>query len=149
MHFVVFLLDGQRYALPLSTVERIVGAVAVAGLPGAPAPVLGAIDVEGAVVPVLCMRRRFGLPEREIAPHDQFLIARASARLVALVIDEADSVMEFAPSQLDSLDKAVPGLERFQGLARLEDGMVLIHDLDRFLSVDESRRLDVALEQAG
>ena len=149
MHFVVFLLDGQRYALPLSTVERIVGAVAVAGLPGAPSPVLGAIDLEGGVVPVLCMRRRFGQSEREIAPHDQFLIARASARLVALVIDQADSVMEFAPSQLDSLDKAVPGLERFQGLARLDDGMVLIHDLDKFLSVDESRRLDVALERAG
>jgi purine-binding chemotaxis protein CheW len=99
-------------------------------------------------VPVLCMRRRFGMSEREIGLHDQFLIARASSRLVALVIDEAHSVMEFAPSQLDSLDKAVPGLERFHGLARLDDGMVLIHDLDKFLSADESRRLDVALEQA-
>lgn len=148
MHFVVFLLNGQRYALPLATVERIVAAVAVAGLPGAPASVLGAIDVQGGVVPVLCMRRRFGLSEREIGPHDQFVIARASSRLVALVIDEAHSVMEFAASQLDSLDKAVPGLEQFHGLARLDDGMVLIHDLDKFLSVDESRRLDVALEQA-
>lgn len=149
MHFVVFLLNGQRYAVPLSTVDRIVAAVEVAGLPGAPAPVLGAIDVGGRVVPVLCMRRRFGLPEREIGPHDQFLIARASSRLVALVIDEAHSVMVFSPSQLESLDKAVPGLERFQGLARLDDGMVLIHDLDKFLSVDESRSLDAALEEVG
>ena len=94
MRAVVFCLDGQRYALPLAAVRRIVRAVEVTPLPGAPAIVLGAIDVEGSVLPVLDIRRRFLLPEREIGPADQFLIASTARRAVALVIDEAHGVIE-------------------------------------------------------
>src|SRR3981081_3669364 len=91
---VVFRLDARRYALPLSAVERIVPAVEVTPLPKAPAIVLGVIDVEGRVLPMLNIRRRFGLPDKEIAPTGQFLIARTAQRAVVLVIDEAQGVIE-------------------------------------------------------
>ena len=47
-----------------------------------------------------------------------------------------------------AVDELAPGSAHFIGVARLPDGLVLIHDLDRFLSTDESRRLDAALEAA-
>jgi purine-binding chemotaxis protein CheW len=72
---VVFRLDNQRYALPLPTVERIVRAVEVTALPKAPSIVLGIVDVAGRVCPVLNVRQRFGLPDKEIRSADQFLIA--------------------------------------------------------------------------
>ena len=53
---VVFLVDGQRYALPLSAVDRAVRAVAVTPLPEMPPQVLGAINVHGRVLPVLSLR---------------------------------------------------------------------------------------------
>ena len=65
---VVFRLNGQRYALPLAAVERIVCAVEVTPLPGAPPVVLGVINVAGCVLPVFNIRRRFLLPEREVVP---------------------------------------------------------------------------------
>ncbi|HZL45845.1 MAG TPA: chemotaxis protein CheW [Opitutaceae bacterium] len=144
---VVFRLDEQRYALPLAAVERIVGAVEVTPLPGAPAIVLGAIDVEGRVLPVLNLRRRFLLPEREVSPVDQFLIAWTPWRMVALVIDEAHGVIEREQSAVISSDRVVPGLEQFQGVIKLDDGLVLIHDLEKFLSLDEARALDEAMGQ--
>ena len=80
--WVVFSLDAGRYALPLATVERIVRAVEVTRLPSAPPIILGAIDVQGRVLPVFNIRRRFGLPERDIGPSDHFLIARSADRSV-------------------------------------------------------------------
>jgi purine-binding chemotaxis protein CheW len=144
---VVFRLDEQRYALPLAAVERIVGAVEVTSLPGAPAIVLGAIDVEGHVLPVLNLRRRFLLPEREVNPVDQFLIARIPRRMVVLMIDEAHGVIEREQSAVISSDRIVAGLEQFQGVVKLDDGLVLIHDLEKFLSLDEARALDEAMGQ--
>lgn len=149
MQFVVVLLDGQRYALPLRAVNRIVGAVEVAPLPGAPTMVLGAIDMEGIVLPVFCMRRRLGLAHVEVTPHHQFLIARTPSRWVALMIDAAHGVIDCGPSDIIGMDEAVPGLEQFRGLARLDDGLVLIHDLENFLSLEEARCLDDALEHRG
>ena len=145
---VVFRLEGQRYALRLGAVERFVRAVEVTPLPGAPAIVLGAIDVGGSVLPVLSLRRRFGLPEREVGVEDQFLIARTSSRTVALVVDEALGVIDVPAEEVTAAGRIVPGLEQVQGIVTLGDGMVLIHDLETCLSFDEERALADALDAA-
>jgi len=147
IQLVVFRVDEQRYALPLAAVERIIHAVEVTPLPAAPAIVLGAIDVEGDVLPVLNLRRRFMLPEREVGPADQFLIARTARRMVALVVDEAQGVIERAESAIIASTHIVPGLEQIQGVVKLDDGLVLIHDLEKFLALDEARTLDEAISQ--
>jgi purine-binding chemotaxis protein CheW len=144
---VVFKLDEQRYALPLAAVDRIVRAVEVTPLPDALRIVLGMIDVGGAVLPVLNIRRRFGLAEREVSPDDQFLIARTVRRRVVLVVDEALGVIEHSQAAVITPAQIVPGVESLQGVVRLDDGLVLIHDLEKFLSLDEARALDKTMDQ--
>ena len=144
---VVFGLDAQRYALPLASVERIVRAVETTLLPNAPAIVLGAINVAGRVLPVLNLRRRFGLPEREISPVDQFIIASTTRRTVVLVVDEAQGVIEYPVTEIIRPTQIVPGLDQLQGVVRLDDGLVLIQNLEKCLSLDEARALDEAMNQ--
>lgn len=144
---VVFSLDMQRYAMPLDGVERIVRAAEVTVLPQAPDIVLGVIDIEGRVLPVLNLRRKIGLPEREIGPDDQFLLARTRQRTVVLAIDAAQEVIECPASAIIAPRSIVPHLEQIRGVIQLEDGLALIYDLDRFLSLDEERALDAALQE--
>lgn len=144
---VLFRVAEQRYALPLEAVERIVRAVEVTPLPKAPAIVLGAIDVQGRVLPVLNLRRRLGLPECEISPAHYFVIARTLRREVVLVIDEALGAIELPPTGVVRAAKIVPGLAHVQGVVQLADGLVLIHDLEKFLSLDEEHVLDKALKE--
>lgn len=144
---VVFRLDERRYALPLAAVEQVVRAVDVTPLPGAPAIVLGAINVHGRVLPVLNVRRRFLIPDREIGPTDWFLLARTAQRMVALVVDESQGVVERTQADIVASTRIVPGLQHFPGVVRLDDGLVLIHDLERFLSLDEAQALDQAMVQ--
>lgn len=144
-HLVAFSLDEQRYALPLSAVERVVRAVEVTALPRAPEIVSGVINVRGSVIPVVNVRRRFGLPEREPALSDQLIIGRTSRRSVALVVDAVAGVLEYSEKQAVPAEAIAPGLEYVTGVVKLSNGMVLIHDLDRFLSLDEERALDEAM----
>jgi len=144
---VVFRLDEERYALVLGVVERIVRAAEVTPLPKAPTIVLGVIDLEGRVLPVLNIRRRFRLPERAIGPTDQFLIAQTEWRTVVLVVDEAEGVIERSPAEIIGAAQIAPGLEQIQGVINLDGGLVLIHDLEGFLSLDEERCLDEAMGQ--
>jgi purine-binding chemotaxis protein CheW len=144
---VVFRLAGRRYALPLVAVERIVRAVEVVPLPGAPLVVLGLIDMGGRVLPVINLRRRFGLHEREIEVSDQFLIAQTARRPVVLVIDEVEGVVECDPSAIVPSEPIAPGLQLFEGVAILKDGLVLIHDLTRLLSLDEMHALEEAMRE--
>ena len=144
VQWVVFGLDTGRYAISLATVDRIVRAVYVTPLPLAPAIVLGAINVEGCVLPVFNVRRRFRLPERNINRADHFLIARTAQRRVVLVIDAAQGVLELPSHAVTDVASIAPGLAHIRGVITLEDGLVLIHDLEQFLSPDESHALDEA-----
>ena len=144
----VFILGDQRYALPLSAVERVVRVVEVTPLPQAPDIVLGVVNVQGRVVPVVNLRRRFRLPERAIALTDQLVIAHTTRRPVALVVDAVTGVLEYSGREAVGARDIVPGMEYVEGVVKLADGLVLIHDLDRFLSLDEVTALDRAIESA-
>jgi purine-binding chemotaxis protein CheW len=144
-HFFVFLLGKQQYALPLASVERVVRAVYVTPLPGAPSVVLGVINVQGRVLPVLCMRSRFGLAQRKISINDQFVLASIAGHSVALVIDEAQNVIAHTADEIISSVQIAPGVSHIQSIVKKQDGLVLIHDLDKFLSLDEAISLDQAI----
>lgn len=145
VQLVVFTLDGDRYALHLAAVERVLAAAELTHVPQAPAVVLGVLDVAGRVVPVVDLRQRFGLPAREIEPSDRLIVAYAAARPLALPADSVAGVIEVSQDQVTGGKTVFPGLDYVQGILRLDDGLVVIHDLDTFLSFDEARTLDEAL----
>jgi purine-binding chemotaxis protein CheW len=145
VQWVVFCLDTGRYALPLSAVERIVRAAFVTPLPLAPEVVLGAIDVQGQVLPVFNLRRRFQLPERTIGPADHFLIARTTRGAVVLAIDSAQGLLDRPATPMIDARSVGPNLAHISGVIQLEDGLVLIQELEHFLSPDEARTLDEAM----
>src|SRR5438093_13678478 len=91
---VVFLIDEWRFALDLPIVERVVRAAEVTPLPDSPEVILGVLKVEGRVVPVFNIRKRLGMPEREMELSDQMIIAHASSGSVALVVDEVTGLIE-------------------------------------------------------
>lgn len=142
---VVFRLDERSYAVHLSQVARVVRAVDCTPLPGAPDIVVGVIDLEGTLLPVLNIRKRFGLPDRDITVDDQFIIARASGRTVALIADAVVGVIDHPLDQVVAADKIFPRLDQIEGVVQLEDGLVLIRDLTRFLAQSEEQALELAL----
>jgi len=145
--WIVFSLDEQRYALHLSRVERAVRAAEVTPLPKAPEIVLGVINVQGQIVPVVDLRKRFRLPQREIDPSNRFIIARSSRRRIAIVADSIQGLAERPEREVIAAEKILSGMEYVEGVAKLEDGMALIHNLDQFLSLDEERVLNDALSK--
>ena len=145
IRLVVFELEQRRYALSLETVERVIRIVAVTPLPKAPEIVLGAINLQGRLIAVMNVRARFRLPDRSLALSDQLIIARTRNRPVALLVDAVAGVFEYPESQVVAAQALVPGTDYVAGVVRLSDGMLLIHDPDRFLSLDEEQRLDEAL----
>ena len=147
LQILVFTLDERRYALNLSAVERVVQAVEITPLPKAPELVLGVINVQGYIIPVVDIRRRVHLPSRDMALADRFILARTARRRVALVVDAVTGVRELADREWQTAEQILPGMEYIHGLVKLNDDLVLIYDLDQFLSIDEEQLLDVALAE--
>ena len=144
---VTFSLDEPLYALPLSLVERVVRIVEITPLPKAPDIVMGVINMHGQVIPVINVRRRFRLPEREIRLEDLLIIVRTPKKLVALVADSVSGVHRLEERELVISKQELPYAGYIEGVVKLEQGLLLICDLDQFLSLEEEKSLDTALSE--
>jgi purine-binding chemotaxis protein CheW len=144
---VVFTLDEQSYALPLPVVVKVIHAVEISHLPEAPEIINGIINVKGMIIPVADIRKRFGLMTREIDLNDRLIITDTGKRVVAILVDSVTGIMDMAPWQLSVAGETLAFAEHLKGVAKVDDGLVLIYNLDEFLSVDEEKDLNQALKK--
>jgi purine-binding chemotaxis protein CheW len=142
---VAFTLNQQPYALRLASVRQVLRIVEITPLPKAPAIVLGVVSIRGAVVPVLSIRRRLGLIEKEANLTDLLIVADSSCRVVALVVDAVIGVVERSTEEITEAEKIVPGAQYVEGIADLDKDILFIHNLDLFLSQPEESQLRDAL----
>jgi purine-binding chemotaxis protein CheW len=143
---VVFTLDEQLYALPLPTVARVIHAVEIRHLPKAPEIISGIINIQGQIIPVADIRKRFGLAEREIELDDRMIIADTGKRKVALFVDAVTGIKDMATRQFVNSKEALPFAGYIRGVAKIDDELILIYDLEQFLSLDEEKELEHALK---
>ncbi len=144
-HIVAFTLDDQRYGLNLSLVERIVRAVEITPLPDAPCAILGVINVEGRIMPVLNTRKWLGLRERDIELQDVFIIVSANGHSVALVADEVKPVVEVPVNQMTDSQEIINTSGSVVGIAKSDDGLIMVLTAEKALPGEALGRLDSAL----
>jgi len=144
--FVLFKLKEFRYAIDLNAVERVIRAVEITPLPKAPKKIMGVINYGGEIIPVINIRKLFHLPVHEIKISDQFIIARTSMRLIVLVVDSVTGVTEISGDQLNNTEKSIPFADYISGVTVLENDIILINDLEKFLSFNEQKILDRAIK---
>jgi purine-binding chemotaxis protein CheW len=143
---VTFSLEDRKFALSVSAVQRVIWAVEVTALPKAPEIIMGIINLRGRIIPVFDIRRRFRLPPREVRLNDQLIIASTPKRTVALLVDSVDDVIEVPEEEIIAAEQILPDMEYVEGAVKTQGGLVLIHNLERFLSLPEEKTLDEAME---
>jgi purine-binding chemotaxis protein CheW len=144
-HYLVFSLDDQRYSLHLPAVESVARMVYITPLPGAPEIVLGVVNLRGKVVPIVNIRQRFNLPKREILLTDCLIFAHATKRLVGLAVDSVMEIVEGLEHCMVPTDEFFPSIKYLDGVIKFHDGLILIQNLGKFLSLEEEKSLDLAL----
>jgi purine-binding chemotaxis protein CheW len=144
---LVFALSGLHCALRLSEIERVLHAVEITPVPKAPEIVMGLVNVQGRVIPVLNIRKLLRLPEIETSLNDQIILARTATFPVAILVEKALGVTEFSEQKIIAPAELYPGLEYLEGVTKLKDGILYIYNLDRFLSSAEKSEIEHLLSE--
>ena len=141
-------VSGRRLAFGLEDVQEVQAAVRIAPLPGSPAPVEGLVDLRGRPVAVIDGHRLFGGVPRGIALSDRLVFVHSGDRVVAIRVDRVDDIVTVPVADVPPAPSSTSLRLRAAGVARLPDGLVVIHDAGALLSADESDLVDVALALA-
>lgn len=147
IRLLLLRVAGQTYALHLEAVDRVLRMSAVTPLPGAPAAVAGVINIRGELITTVSIRRRLGLAHRSAAAADGLVLAHARGRRIAIVVESVLGVVECAADAVVGCNDIGRGIRHIEGVLKTGDGLVLIHDLERFFSAEEEQSLDLALQR--
>ena len=148
LQLLSFEVDRQSFGLPLGGVERVLRAVASTPLPKAPPVIEGFINLGGAPVAVLDLRRRFDLAPKPVDLTDMLIVARAGDRRVAVRADRVMGVVKVDPEEVRDPARLTVMADPVAGLAVVADGVVLIQDPEAFLTHAEAIGLDRAMAEA-
>ncbi|MBI4926790.1 MAG: chemotaxis protein CheW [Anaerolineae bacterium] len=136
---VVFELENESYGVDIAVVEGIIKMQEITRLPRAPHFMEGITNLRGAVVPVIDLRKRFGLEQQEATRDTRIVIANMSGTKVGLIVDAVNQVIripedaiEPPPSMTMTVDSAF-----IKSVAKLDKQLVILLDLDKVLSLEE------------
>jgi len=139
IQFVTFVLMDEVYGINVMQVQEVLRVTEIAPVPGAPAYVLGIINLRGNVVTVIDTRTRFGLPRVEMDDASRIIVIESEKQVVGMLVDAVAEVVELRESDIDPAPNV--GTEEssryIQGVATREDGLLILVDLNKLLTDEE------------
>jgi purine-binding chemotaxis protein CheW len=134
-----FRVGDQLYGLDILRIREIVRPQKLRPVPKAPSFVEGVMNLRGAVIPVVDLRRRFDLV---VPPEDRqtrIMISALAGRIVGLMVDEVVEVRRYSRKEIQPAPHFLKGrgVEFFLGVCRREEDLILILDLEKLLSTEE------------
>ncbi len=135
---VAFRLADQAYALPIEPVVRIIEMVTITPIPQVSGVVEGVINVHGAAVPVINLRRHFGLPEAPWGLRTPIILIQIGGQTFGLIVDEVIDVLVLSKEQMSRVADILPDVLSeepiIRGVAHIQGNTVLLLDVDYLLS---------------
>ena len=137
------------YALDIMGIREIIRPKPIVQVPRSPLYVDGVINLRKAVIPVVDLRRRFGSELRE-EPRERIIIYSVDSRIVGLVVDEVSEVVSFARDEIQPAPYYMSSRETelFPGVCRHNGNLLLLIDVRKILSSDQSIDVSLIQEQA-
>lgn len=143
---VVFRIADDWFAADVFAVERVLRYKAPTAIPDVPSWIVGVIDYQKRVAPVIDLRRRFNLPPVAPTPETRILVLVADGEWIGAVVDavvEVVAIDEAAVSPPPPMFRGLAG-EYLRGLLRRDDRLVIVLDIARLLSTSDRLTLDQA-----
>jgi purine-binding chemotaxis protein CheW len=138
-----FRLGEAVYAVDIMRIREIIRPQKLAALPKAPVFMEGVLNLRGAVIPVVDLRKRFDMPPREDDRYRRLLILALAGRTLGIVVDEVTEVITVPVANLKPPPQVTHGVgaEYLVGVCLVEDDLVMLLDPDRLLTGSEADEL--------
>lgn len=148
---VVFELAGQTYGVEIGSVSEIIRMESITRVPRAPEFVEGVINLRGRIIPVLDLRKRFGLPEGEHTRRSRIIIAEIGSMTVGMIVDAVLEVLRIPVDGIEPPPPVVDGVDvvYLRGITLHGERLVILLNLEKVLYEEEKEALAEAGEEIG
>ncbi len=139
LQWVTFRLEGETYGINVMQVQEVLRYTEIAAVPGAPAYVLGIINLRGNVVTVIDTRHRFGLLSTDVTEQTRIVIIEADSHVVGILVDAVAEVVYLRQSEIETAPNVGndESAKFIQGVCNKNNELLILVELDKLLTDQE------------
>lgn len=143
IQLVTFKIGEEEFGVDILRVQEIIRMMPITKVPNAPPFVEGVINLRGKVIPVIDMRRRFGMVAAEHDSHTRIKVMNLGDKTVGFVVDAVSEVLRIQESTVEPPPAVVAGIgsEYMRDVGKLENRLLILLDLDKLLSEQDKELL--------
>ena len=139
LQLVSFYLEGEEFALEILKVQEIIRMVDLTRVPNSPEFVEGVINLRGKVIPVIGLRKRFGMGPKEQDKQTRIVVLETRGMVIGFVVDSVSEVLRIPADTVEPPPRLVKSEREYvTGVGKLANRLLLLLDVDRLLSDAES-----------
>ena len=146
LQLVSFMVGTEEFAIPILSVQEINRMMQITRVPGSPTFIEGVINLRGKIIPVMNLRKRFGMADAEKSNDERIIVVEVDNRVIGFTVDRVNEVLRIPASIVEPPPQMVCGIDSdyVQGVGKLEDRLLILLRLDRLFSADELAAADQA-----
>ncbi len=139
LQLVTFSIGEEEFGVNILKVQEIIRTMEITKVPRAPAFVEGVINLRGKVIPIIDLRRRFGLMPKPGDKDTRIIVIEINNVIVGFVVDAVSEVLRIPASTVEPPPPVVAGVESdyISGVGKLKDRLLIMLDLDKLLSSED------------
>jgi len=143
LQLVGFLIGKEEFAVDILKVQEINRITQITKVPNSPEFVEGVINLRGKVIPILDLRIRMGMSKRTQDNNTRIIVVEVAGKTIGFIVDEVTEVLRIPRTVIENPPELVSGINSdfITGVGKLEDRLLILLDLDRILSVEESKAI--------
>lgn len=143
LQLVTFHIGDEEFGVEILKVQEIIRMMGITRVPKAPDFVEGVINLRGKVIPIIDLRKRFGMSAQEHDKHTRIIVIEINKVIVGFVVDSVSEVLRIPSSTVEPPPAIISGIESeyISGVGKLADRLLILLDLDRLLSKGEQSML--------
>lgn len=138
---IVFQLQDKEYGIVVNNVKSIEKISHITRVPGTFDYIKGVINLRGVVTPIIDLRKRLDIPEKEFTEQTRVIIAIQNEMEVGLIVDSANDVVDFSENDVEPAPNVVGqvDVEYIQGVVKLDKRLIMLLDLGKVLSKETQK----------
>ena len=140
---MVFDLSTEAYGVDIGAVREIIRLQDITKVPRTPEFVEGVINLRGKVIPVVDLRKRFGLPAEEESKENRIVVVDIGAQDIGVIVDAVTEVLRIASESVEPPASVIitADSEYLLGIAKLDSRLIILLDLEQVLTEAEYNSL--------
>jgi purine-binding chemotaxis protein CheW len=150
LQLVTFDVAGEEFAVDILAVREINRMMTLTRVPNSPPEVEGVINLRGKIIPVIDLRRRFGLTQSDHSQDSRIVVVEVNERVVGFIVDRVHEVLRIQKSIVEPAPEMVCSIDSdfIAGVGKLEDRLVILLDVAKLFADGIMRKLDQVASSA-